>query len=84
MFVSGGINCFHMVHPPVSPLRFGFCFLSPCMNQYSAWFLLLVLLNNLRNLLIFCINVDIDKMLLLQKNEGLGINSFRIISLCYL
>ena len=32
-------------------------------------------------LFIFCINVDIDQMLLLDKNKGLGINSFIVISL---
>ena len=42
------------------------------------WFLLLFFLNNLRNLYISCINVDIDKVLLLHKNEGLGVNSFRV------
>ena len=46
------------------------------------WFLLLVLVNTSRNLFIFCINLDIDKMLLLYKNKDLGINSFRVISLC--
>ena len=32
----------------------------------------------------FCINVDIEKMLLLEKkiNKDLGVNSFRVISLC--
>ena len=46
------------------------------------WFLPLNLLNDLRILFIFCINVDIDKMLLLDKNKGIGINSFRVIPLC--
>ena len=32
-------------------------------------------------LFIFCINVDIDELLLIDKNKGLGINSFRVISL---
>ena len=45
------------------------------------WFLL-TLLNDLRYLFIFGINVDIDKMLLLHKNKSQGINSFRVISLC--
>ena len=48
----------------------------------TFWFLLLVLLNSLRNLFMFCINVDIDKMLLLHKNNGQGVNSFRVISFC--
>ena len=58
------------------------------------WFLLLVFffffffflfffvfLNNFRNFFIFCINIDIDDFLLLDKNKGLGINSFTIVSL---
>ena len=45
--------------------------------------LLLILLINLSNFFIFCINVDIDEMLLLQKKKGLGVNAFRVISLCY-
>ena len=47
------------------------------------WFLLLILLKNQRNLFIFCINVDIDEILLLKENKGPGFNSFRVISLCY-
>ena len=35
-----------------------------------------------RNLLMFCINADIDEMLLLEKNKDTGINSVRVISLC--
>ena len=35
----------------------------------TFWFLLRLLLNNLRNLFIFSINVDIDEMLLLQKER---------------
>ena len=31
-----------------------------------------ILLNNFRNLFIFCINFDIDKALLTDKNKGLG------------
>ena len=50
--------------------------------EKQFWFLLLILLNNFRDLFIFCINVDIDKILLLDKNKGLGIKSFRVISLC--
>ena len=42
------------------------------------WFLLLVLRNNLRNLFIFCIKVDIDEILLLEKNKGLGINCLEL------
>ena len=47
------------------------------------WFLFLVFvifLNNLRNLFIFCINIDIDKMLLLNQSKNLG--SFRVALLC--
>ena len=46
------------------------------------WFLLLILLNNFRNLFIFCIIVDIDGVMLLDKNKGQGVNSFSVISLC--
>ena len=35
-----------------------------------------------RNLLMFCINADIDEMLLLEKNKDTGINSVRVISRC--
>ena len=35
--------------------------------EKTFWFLLLILLSNLRNLFIFCINVDVDEMLLLEK-----------------
>ena len=45
-------------------------------------FLLLILLNSLRNLFIFCVNVDIDEILLLQNNKGQRVNFFRVISLC--
>ena len=38
------------------------------------WFLLLILLNNFRDLFIFCINIDIDELLLSDKNKGLGVN----------
>ena len=43
----------------------------------TFWFLFQSLLNNLRNLFIFCINVDIDEMLLLDKNMGQRIHSLR-------
>ena len=42
-------------------------------------FLLLILQNNVRNLFIFCINFDMDDLLLLDKNKDLGVNSCRII-----
>ena len=48
----------------------------------AFWILLHILLNNLRILFIFCINVDTDEMLLLDKKKGIWINSFRVISLC--
>ena len=54
--------------------------MSICLSV-TFWFLHFVLLNNLRNLFMFCINVDIDETLLLEKNNGLGLNSFRVISL---
>ena len=44
------------------------------------WFLLLIpliFLNNSRNHFIFCINID--KMLLLDKNKGLGVSFFFVI-----
>ena len=33
----------------------------------------LVLFNNFSNIFIFCINIDIDEVLLLEKNKGLGL-----------
>ena len=44
--------------------------------------MLFILLNDLRNLFIFCTDVDIDEVLLLDKNKGLGIDTLRVISLC--
>ena len=46
------------------------------------WFLLLILLNNFRNLYIVCINFDIDKMLMLDQSKGLRAYYLRVISLC--
>ena len=31
----------------------------------------------------FCLNVDFDEMLLLEQNEGLWVNSFTVVFLCY-
>ena len=42
-------------------------------HSITFWILLLILLNNLRNLFVFCITVDIDKLLLLHKHKGLGL-----------
>ena len=67
-----GVYCFHFVHPSIH------LFVHPSV---TFWFLLLFLLNNLGTLLIFCINVDIDKMLLLHKNKGLWVNSFPFVIL---
>ena len=47
------------------------------------WFLILILLNNFRDLFIFCINVDTDEIFLLEKNKGLWVNFFRVIFLFY-
>ena len=47
--------------------------------EKEFWFLL-ILLNNFRIHFIFCINVDIDKVLLLDKNKDLEVNSFRVFS----
>ena len=33
------------------------------------------MLNNFRNLFIFCVNIDIDELLLLDKNKNLGLIS---------
>ena len=44
-------------------------------------FLLFILLNNFKNLFIFCKNIDIDVVLLLDKNKGLGFNAFSVILL---
>ena len=45
-------------------------------------FFLHILINIIRNLNIFCINVDIHEMLLLQKKKGQGINTVIVIPLC--
>ena len=52
-------------------------------SSVMFWFLLLILLNNLMNLCIFCINIDIDEVLPLDINKGPRVNSFRVISVCY-
>ena len=46
-------------------------------------FQLLIQLNNLMNLFIFVVNVDIDELLLLEKNMGQEFTSFRVILFCY-
>ena len=56
--------------------------LSVHMSIYPSvafWFLLFIFLNNLRNLSLFCINVDIDERLLLEKNKGLWDNFYKAI-----
>ena len=45
-------------------------------------FFLHILINIIRNLNIFCINVDIYEMLLLQKKKGQGINTVIVIPFC--
>ena len=45
-------------------------------------FSLHILINNIRNLITFCINVDIHEMLLLQKKKGQGINTVIVIPHC--
>ena len=45
-------------------------------------FFLHIFINIIRNLNIFCINVDIHEMLLLQKKKGQGINAVIVIPLC--
>ena len=67
--LGGGVYCCHIVCLYVRPFV-KFCFL------------LIILLNNLRNLFIFCINICIDELLLLDKNKDLGFNSIRVICLC--
>ena len=66
---GGGVLFSHqsIFHPSVCP-------------SITFWFLLLILLNNFKNLFIFCKNVDVDKMFLLQKNNCQGVNSFRFFS----
>ena len=49
--MCGGVYCFHVVG------------LYVC-TSVMFWFLLLILPNSSRNLFIFCINVDIDEVLL--------------------
>ena len=41
-----------------------------------------ILINNIRNLITFCINVDVHEMLLLQKKKGQGINTVIVIPHC--
>ena len=48
--------------------------------MYALSFFLHILINIFRNLNIFCINVDIHEMLLLQKKKGQGLNT--VIPLC--
>ena len=60
-----GVYCCYVASPYVCLLVLGS---ASYLTKYS-----------LRNLFIFCINVDIDKMLLSDKNKGLGINSFTVI-----
>ena len=45
-------------------------------------FFLHILIKIIRNLNIFCINVDIHEMLLLQKKKCQGINTVIVIPLC--
>ena len=42
------------------------------------WLLLLILLKNFKNLFIFCINIDIDELLLLDKKKHLGLKSLEL------
>ena len=46
------------------------------------YFFLHILINIIRNLNIFCINVHIHQILLLQKNKGQGISTVIDIALC--
>ena len=41
-----------------------------------------ILINIIRNLIVFCINLYTYTMLLLQKKKGQGINNVLVISLC--
>ena len=45
-------------------------------------FFLHILINIIRNLKIFCLNVHIHEMLLLQKKNDQGINTVIVIPLC--
>ena len=49
--------------------------------EKEFWFLLLILLNDFRILFVFGINIDIEEVLL-NKNKGLRVNYFRVVSLC--
>ena len=55
------------------PIRLSDC---PCVRYVlvSASYLL----NDLRNVFILCINIDVDKMLLLDKNQEFGVNYYRV------
>ena len=48
------------------------------MSVHIFWFLLRILLSNIRKHFFFhffCVNVDIEEMLLFKKNKSLGVNS---------
>ena len=47
-------------------------------------FLLLILLNDFRILFIFCINVNVDELLLLDKNKTKGLVSLEFYPLYFL
>ena len=52
------------------------------VSVHSIFFFLHILINIIRNLTLFCINVYIHEMLLLQKKKGQGINTVIVIPLC--
>ena len=59
-------------------LWFNFLELFPLVILEKAfWFLLLILIINLRNIFIFYINVATD-----EKNKGVGVHSFTVNSFC--
>ena len=62
------------------------CYIIPLCNPLKVVVTLFVrnrtLVSNIRNLIIFCINVDIHEMLLLQKNKGQRINIVIVILHC--
>ena len=58
--------------------------ISLCNSQKVFLFLhliILILLNNFRNLFIFCIYIDIEEVLLLDKNNCVVVNSFIVVYL---
>ena len=68
-----------IIQEPVFVLHLFTCHGRIMPRSAEPLFLLLILLTNLRNLFIDCINVDIDEVLLLDENKGIMAYFFRVI-----